>query len=185
MSQVQITGPKYERSIANKTLATERGSPGHQGIVTTQYAPGSMQLHYTRVDNCGRIAIGQYCTHFHHVDDCPSCQLIGNAIVDGCNKGVTVHGTHSALVQDNVLYNVHGANVYFENGQELNNTLLRNAIGCPRVLDCRCMECVPSQVDSDFNEQAGIYMLSAHAAHMIGNRVWCAAAARLPEMPVG
>jgi hypothetical protein len=178
---VRITGPKYDRTINDASLASERGSPGHQGITTKQLAPGSMQLRFTRVDNCGRISLGEYCTHFHHVNDCPSCLLQGNAIVNGCNKGITVHGTHSSMVEDNVVYNVHGANVYYENGQEMNNTLQRNAIGCPIVNGCRCKSCVASQADSDYGEQAGIYTLSAHAMSMIENRVWCACRAEHSE----
>ncbi|KAL3894648.1 MAG: hypothetical protein SGPRY_013752 [Prymnesium sp.] len=77
-------------------------------------------------------------------------------------------------------------------GQELNNTLQGNAIGCPRVLECRCKSCVIDHQDSDFNEQAGIYVLSgerwkglwsaflltlAAKVNLIGNHVF----GKLPE----
>ena len=88
---VRITGPAFPRFDPRPEV---RGGAGHQGIVTMQMDGGSMQLHYTRVDNCGRVALGHYCTHFHHLDDCPDCKLVGNAILDGANKGVTVHATH-------------------------------------------------------------------------------------------
>ena len=130
-----------------------------------------MQMHYAAVENCGRVALGHYCTHFHHVNDCPECQLVGNAIINGANKGVTVHATHRALIQDNVIYNVKGAGIYFENGQEMDNNATGNAIGCPEKLACRCKSCVPAQADADFNEQSGIYMLSLRQ-HLIGNHVW-------------
>lgn len=50
-------------------------------------------------------------------------------------------------------------------GQELNNTAEGNAVGCPRVLECRCKRCVSAHQDSDFNEQAGMYTLSGERAN--------------------
>ncbi|KAL3914623.1 MAG: hypothetical protein SGPRY_007562 [Prymnesium sp.] len=180
---IRITGPVHTRD--NRPF-----EQGHQGITTVQMSPGSMQYHYVRVDNCGRIALGQYCAHFHWANNCPDCKLIGSAFMNGCNKGVTVHGTQNSMLQDSVIYNVRGAGLYFENGQEMNNTALRNwdlnpsvllwctvhcdkhtlvtadnprycvAIGCPKRLDCRCENCVGAHWDSDFGEQAGIYLLT-------------------------
>ncbi|KAL3897834.1 MAG: hypothetical protein SGPRY_012965, partial [Prymnesium sp.] len=72
---VVITGPTYARE---DTLQQVVGSPGFQGITTIQHAPGSMQLWHTRVDNCGRVKLGHYCTHFHLANNCPSCKLVGN-----------------------------------------------------------------------------------------------------------
>ncbi|KAL3916919.1 MAG: hypothetical protein SGPRY_006617 [Prymnesium sp.] len=161
---VHITGPKHARNDLPP-------SKGHQGITITQSAPGSMQLRYTRVDNCGRVAPGQYCAHFHLAEDCPKCKLVGSAFIDGCNKGVALQGTHNALLQENVVYNVRGAGVYFVNGQEMNNTMLRNAIGCSKQLDCTCDECVAGEEDSDFKQQAGIYTLSA-SQNLIENHVF-------------
>ncbi|KAL3910723.1 MAG: hypothetical protein SGPRY_008954 [Prymnesium sp.] len=154
---VVITGPTYARADPEPEVA---GSTGFQGIATIQYAPGSMQLWHTRVEKCGRVKEKCYCTHFHLANNCPDCKLIGNAIVDGNNKGVTVHGTHSTLLQDNVVYNIKGAGIYYENGQEMNTTARGNAVGCPRVLECRCKDCVADQRDSDFLEQTGIYTLT-------------------------
>ena len=120
---VTFTGPTYQRGVGG----------GHQGIVTSQRLGGSMQLHYTRVDNCGRALLGEYCTHFHWVGHCADCRLVGSVITRGTGKGTTVHGTHDALLQDNVYYDIRGASIYFENGQELYNVVERNVVGCPEL----------------------------------------------------
>ena len=37
--------------------------------------------------------------------------------------GIIVHGTHSSTVEDNVLYNVRGAGIYIEDGNEMYNDI--------------------------------------------------------------
>jgi len=77
--------------------------------------------------------------HFHHYfgpKQTPAggyqFTLIGNAI-DGAPKwGVTVHNSHYGLVQDNVVYNTHGAGIVTEDGTESYN-----------VFDHKLRHCVP------------------------------------------
>ena len=49
--------------------------------------------------------------------------FIGNAVKEGINKGITVHGTHRALVQSNVVYDQKGPGIYIEDGNELDNVI--------------------------------------------------------------
>ncbi|GMH60201.1 hypothetical protein TL16_g02995 [Triparma laevis f. inornata] len=74
---IVITGPTHDR----------------QGIVVSQRRTGVLKIHNTQVSNCGRIFLGEYCVHFHILNACPDCALVGNSISDGWNKGITVHGT--------------------------------------------------------------------------------------------
>jgi len=69
--------------------------------------------------------------HFHKMENCPDCLFKGNAIENSQQRGIIVHGTHNTLVEDNVLYNVRGANVYLEDGNEMWNTLAYNVAICP------------------------------------------------------
>lgn len=48
------------------------------------------------------------------------------------------------------------------------------AIGCPKRLECRCDNCVGAHWDSDFGEQAGIYLLTPNQ-NLIENHVFGAA----------
>ncbi len=96
-------------------------------------------LDNTEFDNQGQVKrlgvnqIGRYAIHFHHYfgpKQTPAggyqFTLIGNA-VDGAPKwGVTVHNSHYGLVQDNVVYNTHGAGIVTEDGTESYNVFDHN-----------------------------------------------------------
>jgi hypothetical protein len=70
---------------------------------------GTMVVDHTRVEYCGqRDTLGRYCLHWHHVGSCPSCKFSNNAVVEGQTKAITVHGTHHALVDNNVIWNARG-----------------------------------------------------------------------------
>ena len=90
------------------------------------------RIQYTRVEKCGqRGTLGRYCLHLHLMARCPQCLLRGNAIEFGHQRGIVVHGTHEAAVTDNVLYDVRGAGLYLEDGNEMANLLLHNVVICP------------------------------------------------------
>ena len=86
-----------------------------------------------QVTRLGTNPIGRYAIHFHHYFGPRKTQangyqftLIGNA-VDGAPKwGVTVHNSHYGLIQDNVVYNTHGAGIVTEDGTESFNVFDHN-----------------------------------------------------------
>ena len=182
---VTITGPPIHwRDEARPIL-------GGQGITTVQVGGGLMKMEHARVDNCGRVALGEYCVHLHLVGECEACVVRGIAVERALNKAITVHGTHGATVERNVVYDVRGAGIYIEDGNELRNTIAHNAILCPSLshksqigrltpaepptgrtaTGHRCaLKGVPSHSDSDYDEQSGIYLLSP-TNDVIGNHV--------------
>ncbi len=96
-------------------------------------------LDNTEFDDHGMVAklgtnqIGRYAIHFHHYfgpKDTPAdgyqFTLIGNAIDSTPKWGVTVHNSHYGLVQDNVVYNTHGAGIVTEDGTESFNVFDHN-----------------------------------------------------------
>ena len=100
---------------------------------------GTMRVSYTRVEWCGQSAAepplgtgvkGRYCLHMHHMSHCPECVVEGNAIEHGIEKGVTVHDTHDMLVHRNVVWDLRGASIYVEDGNEINNTVSENVALC-------------------------------------------------------
>lgn len=100
---------------------------------------GVMRVSYTRVEWCGQSAapppfgsgeLGRYCLHMHHLSHCADCLIEGNAIEYGIEKGVTIHDTHDALVHGNVVWDLRGAGVYVEDGNEMNNTISENVVLC-------------------------------------------------------
>lgn len=48
-----------------------------------------------------------------------------------------MHSTHSSLVEQNVLYNVRGAGIYIEDGNELYNDIKYNVVICPFIFGDR------------------------------------------------
>eukprot|EP00934_Nitzschia_sp_Nitz4_P001960 Nitzschia sp. Nitz4//scaffold89_size161592//205//3093//NITZ4_002358-RA/size161592-processed-gene-0.210-mRNA-1//-1//CDS//3329559556//1960//frame0 len=145
------------------------------GLHTISAYSGVMRVSHTRVEKCGQRGImGKYCLHFHMVGDCPDCLAEGNAIEFSHQRGITVHGTHRALVKQNVLWNVRGAGVYVEDGNEMHNSIEHNVVVCPFPIDddvhhgCTLPGTDNASSDSRTN-QAGFYLKSSTNA-LIGNR---------------
>ena len=122
---VVVTGHEYNTSKFHDT---------QQGIHTVQGFGGSVRITYTRVEFCGqRDVLGKYCLHMHLLGHCPTCEITGNAVYESHQFGITVHGTHDALVHANTLFNARGAGIYIEDGNEMNNTVSENVIFCSTV----------------------------------------------------
>ena len=67
-----------------------------------------MQIEFRRTGQAFRL--GRYSLHYHLHGDLQYNQYVrGCAFHDTWNRALTVHGTHNALVQDNVAFNVMGA----------------------------------------------------------------------------
>ena len=93
-----------------------------------------------KVDHIGTNQIARYPVHTHHLIGAlptPSngyqYTLIGNAIDGGTNKhdlkwGMTIHGSHYGLIRENVVYNIAGAGIAFEDGSESYNMLEKNFV---------------------------------------------------------
>ena len=69
-------------------------------------------VRYTRVQNCGQNNVmGRYCFHFHLKKKCPSCTVVGNAVVNSIQGAIVVHGTHqrsdSNSLQSTVKFTAH------------------------------------------------------------------------------
>jgi len=102
------------------------------GLHTMQSHGGVSKIENVRVEKCGQRGIeGKYCLHFHKMEECSDCIFRGNAIENSQQRGIIVHGTHKTRVEDNVLYNARGANIYLEDGNEMWNTLAYNVAICP------------------------------------------------------
>jgi len=137
---------------------------------------GVQRIQNTRVERCGQRGVeGKYCLHLHQLGSCPDCLLRNNAIENSQGRGIIVHGTHLSHVSHNVLYDVRGAGLYLEDGNEMYNTLDYNVVICPWPLKhptlqgCTVPGTSNDQSDTELN-QSGIYSLTP-SFHCIGNRV--------------
>ena len=178
----------YDAEGENIQLCGQDCSPiGMQGITTVQMHGGVMQMSHVAVEKCGRRELAEYCLHFHHIGDVKHAvssgavshesYFVGNAVQEGINKGITIHGTHHALVQGNVVHNQQGPGIYIEDGNELYNVVEENVVMCSELQSnstlCKLKNARnrPETTDSDWNEVSGLYFL-APMNHTIGNRVF-------------
>lgn len=143
-------------------------------LVINSFDTRRYRVQYTRVEKCGqRGVIGRYCLHFHTVRDCPDCVAHGNAIEYSHHRGIIVHDTHMATVSHNTLWDVRGAGIYIEDGNELFNYVEYNAVACPYSFDGVKQGCtIPGtdngEADTSLNQAA--YWSLSHTNHFIGNR---------------
>jgi len=70
--------------------------------------------------------MGRYPLHLHLTGLNPTSYIKGCSIRRTFMRGITVHGTHSATIKDNVLYNVMAHGYFIEDGNEHNNVFENN-----------------------------------------------------------
>ena len=87
------------------------------------------------VTHIGTNQVGRYPIHMHHHMGPENASntgyqftLIGNAVDDGAKWGITVHNSHFGLVDNNVVYNVQGAGIVTEMGNERENMFSNNFV---------------------------------------------------------
>ena len=129
------------------------------GLHTIGFEAKHHMIRYTRVEKCGQLGrTGKYCLHFHYAEDCPLCDFIGNAIERGDQRGIIIHGTHNSLVKQNVLYDLMGAYIYIEDGNEMHNKIIQNVGICPAKAQCK--QPGTDNEHADNLHQSGIWALS-------------------------
>jgi len=146
------------------------------GLHTAAMHGGTARIQNTRVERCGQRGIeGKYCLHFHKLHDCPTCLFKSNAIEGSHNRGIIIHSTHSSTVEENVLYNVRGAGIYIEDGNEMYNSLNYNTVICPFPFNDNSLHgcTIPgtsNRIADTSDNQSGIFSL-ASTNSLLGNRV--------------
>lgn len=139
------------------------------GLHTVGMYSGTIQIEHARIEKCGQRGIlGKYCLHFHLLRDCADCRFVGNAVEFGMQRGIVIHGTHRSTVQSNVIYDVRGASIYIEDGNERDNRLLYNVAICPWSREGPKRGCtVPgtdnNEADTSLN-QAGMWCVREHVS---------------------
>ena len=155
---------------------TDHGSGVPQGLHTVSAHGGSIVMRHARVEKCGqRGFLGRYCLHMHLKGSCRECLYEGNAVEWGEQRGVSIHGTHDSTFRGNVMYDVKGANIYVEDGNEMRNKVESNVAVCPHrtAQDGQSGGCKAHGTDNDQGDdlhQSGIWALSANN-DFIGNRM--------------
>lgn len=113
--------------------------------------------------------------HFHKSGDCPDCVFENNAVENSHQRGIIVHGTHRSQVISNVVYNVRGAGIYIEDGNEMHNFINYNVAICKFPFDDATYHgcTIPgtsNRIADTSDNQSGIFSRSS-TNNLIGNRV--------------
>ncbi len=119
-----------DRARFNAGIADGFGA--HTMIMPTA---GQITIDSVQFDRMGQTARqGRYPVHWHIAGDRTGDILRGASITNSNNRGVTVHGTHNLLIEDNVLHDIHGHGFFIEDAVETGNQFLVNiAFGIHKV----------------------------------------------------
>lgn len=145
------------------------------GLHMAQMFQGISKIENVRIEKCGQRGVeGKYCLHLHKLGDCSDCLFKNNAIENSHQRGIIIHGTHNSVVDDNILYNVRGANIYIEDGNEMHNKIRYNVVICPfpfkhpQLGGCT-IPGTSNRIADTSDNQSGFYSRAA-TNDMIGNR---------------
>lgn len=117
-----------ERSIidVNDTVWKDLGRTTVDQLDNTHFGPHHEVLHV------GDNQVGRYSFHMHHVygpEETASpyqFEFVNNVIVGGEKWGLAIHDSHYGLIEGNVVVDVAGAGIVFEDGSETGNLLQGN-----------------------------------------------------------
>lgn len=119
-------GPRGDGSMTIAEDDDEKASVEQLfGVHTGAFHGGHYRVENTELRHCGQAGnLGRYCMHFHVNDNNPApfSYIKSNSIHHSFQRATTVHGTHHALVQNNVAYHVMGHTYFVEDGDETYNT---------------------------------------------------------------
>lgn len=84
---------------------------------------------YTEFFNVGQaFKLGRYPIHFHVIGTVAKSLVKGNAIHQTYNRAVTIHAVSYFTVENNVVYNAMGHNIFIEDAIETKNVIKNNLV---------------------------------------------------------
>jgi hypothetical protein len=87
------------------------------------------RLLYTEFYNVGQaFKLGRYPIHFHVIGTVAKSIVKGNAIHQTYNRAVTIHAVSYFTVENNVIYNAMGHNIFIEDAIETKNVVKNNLV---------------------------------------------------------
>ena len=110
-------------------LFQDLGRTTVQALNNTTFGAGG------EVTHIGTNQTGRYAVHLHRLigpSDTPigghQYRLVGNVIQRGERWGLAIHNTHYGLVRDNIIYDIPGSGLVFEDGSESYNVIEQNFV---------------------------------------------------------
>jgi len=129
---VRVQGDPLDSTLDNRFGAhvmmmngTCCATPGTGYFANVQFKHMGQRSPYLPIGN----ALGRYPLHWHMQKGNGYGQYArGCSVWQSFNRAITIHGTDGLLLEDNVLFDHDGHGVFFEDGGERNNRLLRNLV---------------------------------------------------------
>lgn len=110
----------------------EMGSDQFGGIIFLHTVEPDRHLTTARIEHievthAGQaFRLGRYPIHFHLMGDMSTSYVRGCSVHNAFNRAINVHGTHNALIERNVIYNIMGGAMFLEDGIETGNIFQYN-----------------------------------------------------------
>ena len=117
----------------NRDPASQQHFGGHTMIMRCDLCAGVggrgrfANVEFWRMGQDRAEGLGRYPVHFHMLKEQGEGQYVRNcSFHDTFNRAITIHGTDSVVVRDNVGYRNQGHAVFLEDGSEMYNVIDRN-----------------------------------------------------------
>lgn len=129
----------------------------------------------------GENQVARYPIHLHHVSN--TFLIDGVVVNDGMKWGITVHETNNGVIQNTIVYDVDGAGIVTESGNEVGNRFLKNLVmkidGGHQKLDARAGAVESQDLQGNRFIEIGAdgsgFWLRASEGTFVGNTVYDAA----------
>ncbi|MCS7470823.1 hypothetical protein NZK35_29570 [Stieleria sp. ICT_E10.1] len=129
----------------------------------------------------GENQVARYPIHLHHASN--SFLIDGVVVNDGMKWGITVHETNNGLIRNTIVYDVDGAGIVTESGNEVGNRFINNLVmkidGGHQVTDGRAGAAQTLDLQGKLFIEIGAdgsgFWLRASEGTFIGNTVYDAA----------
>uniref|UniRef100_UPI00193AC945 fibrocystin-L-like n=1 Tax=Styela clava TaxID=7725 RepID=UPI00193AC945 len=129
------TGEFAQQTCFQGRFGEEMGSDQFGGQIMFHHPSPDEQkafgrISYVELNYMGQaFRLGRYAIHYHLMGDMNYKNYVrGCGIHETFNRAVTIHDTHKALVEKNVIFNSMGGTIFIEDGLETKNKIIGNLV---------------------------------------------------------
>lgn len=126
-------------------------------------------VEFSRLGQPGRL--GRYSVHWHLMGEAPGTYVRRSSVHHGLQRGIIVHGTHRASVEENVVFDVRGHGVYVEDGSEQGTVIRGNLAALARKV--RREHIIEGNADANRHDgrdaRASNYWFATANSQVVGN----------------
>lgn len=118
--------------------------------------------------------LGRYPLHWHLSGDVKGQYITNNSIHNSFHKGITLHGTQNAWVENNVVFETQGHGIFLEDGTEENNVIKKNLVFNTKKAKTPVIASDKFAISSYWSNNPNNHFIGNHAAGSRGSGFWIA-----------